>query len=159
MHSQIMGNIFGDASGMKKLVMARFRRVPTVQEMLPSEAVSRCTSVTRYGYIPDTSLDARNGSPVFSTVLEASHVNKEDLWAAFRLTKEDDPNIRKLSKDARDELNHQIHRPANLWAQLDGVPKNINDRHISSCIGKEAIGYGADGVIQTVVTKTGSDKC
>jgi DNA replication licensing factor MCM2 len=37
-------------------------------------------------------------------VLEANHINKkEDLFAAFRLTEEDEKEIRELSRDERSE--------------------------------------------------------
>ncbi len=47
-------------------------------------------------------LNSRNGFPVFSTVIEANHVNKkEDLFAAFRLTEEDERAMRSLARDER----------------------------------------------------------
>lgn len=52
----------------------------------------------------DAALNSKNGFPVFSTVLEANHINKkEDLFAAFRLTEEDEKEIRALSRDERSE--------------------------------------------------------
>lgn len=53
----------------------------------------------------DASLNAKNGFPVFSTVLEANHINKkEDLFAAFRLSEEDEREIRSMSRDPRSEF-------------------------------------------------------
>ncbi|KDQ53623.1 hypothetical protein JAAARDRAFT_197421 [Jaapia argillacea MUCL 33604] len=50
----------------------------------------------------DASLNSKNGFPVFSTVLEANHINKkEDQFAAFRLTEEDERDIRSLAHDDR----------------------------------------------------------
>ncbi|EMD37775.1 hypothetical protein CERSUDRAFT_105677 [Gelatoporia subvermispora B] len=50
----------------------------------------------------DASLNSKNGFPVFSTIIEANHVNqKDDEFAAFRLTEEDEREIRALSKDDR----------------------------------------------------------
>lgn len=50
----------------------------------------------------DASLNAKNGFPVFSTILEANHINKkEDLFAAFRLSEEDEREIRSMSRDPR----------------------------------------------------------
>jgi len=47
-------------------------------------------------------LNTKNGFPVFSTVLEANHINKkEDLYAAVRLTEEDEKMIRNMAKDDR----------------------------------------------------------
>ena len=50
----------------------------------------------------DASLNAKNGFPVFSTIIEANHINKkEDLFAAFRLTEEDEKEVRALARDDR----------------------------------------------------------
>ncbi|KAF9518139.1 hypothetical protein BS47DRAFT_1290112 [Hydnum rufescens UP504] len=89
----------------------------------------------------DASLNAKNGFPVFSTVLEANHVNKkEDLFAAFRLTEEDEREIRKLSKDERvakriiksiapSIYGHDNIKTAIALSLFGGVPKNINRKH------------------------------
>ena len=50
----------------------------------------------------DPTLNARNGFPVFSTLVEANHVAKtEDLFAAYKLTDEDKHDIHKLARDPR----------------------------------------------------------
>lgn len=50
----------------------------------------------------DMSLNTRNGFPVFATVIEANHISKkEDMFASFRLTEEDQRQIRNLAKDDR----------------------------------------------------------
>jgi hypothetical protein len=50
----------------------------------------------------DASLNARNGFPVFSTLVEANHIQKtEDLYAAYKLTDEDKHEIHKLARDPR----------------------------------------------------------
>ena len=50
----------------------------------------------------DASLNAKNGFPVFSTIIEANHINKkEDLFAAFRLTEDDEKEVRALARDER----------------------------------------------------------
>lgn len=47
----------------------------------------------------DATLNARNGFPVFSTMVEANWLSKsEDKYAAFRLTDEDKDEINRLSK-------------------------------------------------------------
>lgn len=47
-------------------------------------------------------MNSKNGFPVFSTIIEANHINKkEDLFAAFRLTEEDEKQIRVLARDER----------------------------------------------------------
>lgn len=48
----------------------------------------------------DAQLNNRNGFPVFATILEANHVVKaHDQLAGFRMTPEDEKQIRALSKD------------------------------------------------------------
>lgn len=50
----------------------------------------------------DASLNTKNGFPVFSTLIEANHVAKrQDQYAAFRLTEEDEKAIQQLAKDDR----------------------------------------------------------
>ncbi len=50
----------------------------------------------------DMALNVRHGFPVFSTVIEANHVEKKgDNCAAAKLTDEDKHEIRELSADAR----------------------------------------------------------
>ncbi|OCH90248.1 MCM-domain-containing protein [Obba rivulosa] len=50
----------------------------------------------------DASLNSKNGFPVFSTMIEANHINqKDDEFAAFRLTEEDEREIRALARDDR----------------------------------------------------------
>jgi DNA replication licensing factor MCM2 len=47
----------------------------------------------------DASLNAKNGFPVISTIIEANHINKrEDLFAAFRLTEDDEKEVRALAR-------------------------------------------------------------
>lgn len=56
----------------------------------------------------DAMLNARNGFPVFSTLVEANHIQKtEDLYAAFKLTDEDKHEIHKLARDPRIGAPHQ----------------------------------------------------
>ena len=50
----------------------------------------------------DAALNTKNGFPVFATILEANHISKkEDEFASFRLTEEDQKKIRSLSRDER----------------------------------------------------------
>ena len=59
-----------------------------------------CAGVYTNNY--DPTLNARNGFPVFSTLVEANHVAKtEDLFAAYKLTDEDKHDIHKLARDPR----------------------------------------------------------
>ena len=59
-----------------------------------------CTGVYSNGY--DASLNVKNGFPVFTTVIEANFVNRqEDRFAAFKLSDEDKQEILKLARDPR----------------------------------------------------------
>ena len=89
----------------------------------------------------DASLNTKNGFPVFSTVLEANHINKkEDLFAAVRLTEEDEKMIRSMAKDERISkriiksiapsiYGHDDIKTAIALSLFGGVPKDINRKH------------------------------
>ncbi|BFZ58055.1 MCM DNA helicase complex subunit [Savitreella phatthalungensis] len=89
----------------------------------------------------DASLNNKNGFPVFSTIIEANHVNKaHDQFAAFRLTEQDEKSIRTLSKDPRviDRVIASIapsiygHRDIKTSIALSlfgGLSKDINGKH------------------------------
>ncbi|SCZ94399.1 BZ3500_MvSof-1268-A1-R1_Chr12-2g03873 [Microbotryum saponariae] len=89
----------------------------------------------------DTSLNVKNGFPVFSTILEANHINKkEDQFASFRLTGEDETAIRALSRDERvgkriiksiapSIYGHEDIKTAIALSLFGGVPKDINRKH------------------------------
>lgn len=63
----------------------------------PGEEIE-VTGVYRNNY--DAQLNNRNGFPVFATILEANNVIKShDQLAGFRLTEDDEHNIRSLAKD------------------------------------------------------------
>lgn len=65
----------------------------------PGEEVE-ITGVYRNSY--DAQLNNKNGFPVFATILEANHVVKShDQLAEFRLTEEDEREIRALSRDPK----------------------------------------------------------
>ncbi|KAJ7251520.1 MCM2/3/5 family-domain-containing protein [Mycena haematopus] len=83
--------------------LPRHREVVLLWDLIdsakPGEEVE-ITGIYRNNF--DASLNAKNGFPVFSTVIEANHVNKkEDLFAAFRLTEEDEKEMRALARDER----------------------------------------------------------
>lgn len=68
-----------------------------IDKAKPGEEIE-ITGVYRNNY--DAQLNNRNGFPVFATCLEANHVVKShDQLAGFRLTEEDERQIRALSKD------------------------------------------------------------
>ncbi|MCJ1272330.1 MCM DNA helicase complex subunit [Puttea exsequens] len=63
----------------------------------PGEEIE-ITGIYRNSY--DAQLNNRNGFPVFATILEANHVvQSHDQLAGFRLTEEDEREIRALSRD------------------------------------------------------------
>lgn len=68
-----------------------------IDKAKPGEEIE-VTGVYRNNY--DAQLNNRNGFPVFATILEANNVVKaHDQLAGFRLTEEDEHEIRKLSRD------------------------------------------------------------
>jgi DNA replication licensing factor MCM2 len=89
----------------------------------------------------DASLNIKNGFPVFSTILEANHINKkEDLFAAFRLSEDDIKSIRNLSRDERigkriiksmapSIYGHEDIKTAIALSLFGGVRKNIRNKH------------------------------
>lgn len=89
----------------------------------------------------DASLNSKNGFPVFSTIIEANHINKkEDLFAAFRLTEEDEKEMRALARDERIRkrivksiapsiYGHEDIKTALALSLFGGVTKDINRKH------------------------------
>ena len=89
----------------------------------------------------DASLNVKNGFPVFSTIIEANHINKkEDQFAAFRLTEEDERQIRALARDDRVRkrivksiapsiYGHEDIKTAIALSLFGGVSKDINHKH------------------------------
>ncbi|RGP67528.1 minichromosome maintenance 2 [Fusarium longipes] len=68
-----------------------------IDKAKPGEEIE-VTGIYRNNY--DAQLNNRNGFPVFATILEANNVIKShDQLAGFRMTEEDEHNIRKLSRD------------------------------------------------------------
>ncbi|KAI8964335.1 MCM-domain-containing protein [Daldinia sp. FL1419] len=68
-----------------------------IDKAKPGEEIE-VTGIYRNNY--DAQLNNRNGFPVFATILEANNVIKaHDQLAGFRLTEEDEHEIRKLSRD------------------------------------------------------------
>ena len=68
-----------------------------IDKAKPGEEIE-VTGIYRNNY--DAQLNNRNGFPVFATILEANHVVKShDQLAGFRLTDQDERDIRSLSKD------------------------------------------------------------
>lgn len=104
----------------------------------PGEEVE-VTGVYRNNF--DASLNAKNGFPVFSTIIEANHINKkEDLFAAFRLTEDDEKEMRNLARDDRIRkriiksiapsiYGHEDIKTAIALSLFGGVSKDINHKH------------------------------
>ena len=68
-----------------------------IDKAKPGEEIE-VTGIYRNNY--DAQLNNRNGFPVFATILEANNVVKShDQLAGFRMTEEDEHEIRKLSRD------------------------------------------------------------
>ena len=88
----------------------------------------------------DAALNTKNGFPVFSTVIEANHVNKkEDMFATVRLSEEDEKAIRQMARDERigkriiksiapSIYGHENIKTGIALALFSGVPKNINNK-------------------------------
>ncbi|OMJ15086.1 DNA replication licensing factor mcm2 [Smittium culicis] len=93
-----------------------------------------------YCHSYDASLNARQGFPVFSTVIEANSVlKKSDEFAAFKLTEEDRREIRALSKSkdlerriiksiAPSIYGHSDIKIALALCLFGGVPKDIGGK-------------------------------
>ncbi|PPQ97381.1 hypothetical protein CVT26_006615 [Gymnopilus dilepis] len=103
----------------------------------PGEEVE-VTGIYRNNF--DASLNSKNGFPVFSTIIEANHINKkEDLFAAFRLTEEDEREMRALARDERIRkriiksiapsiYGHEDIKTAIALSLFGGVPKDIDHK-------------------------------
>ncbi|KAJ1654484.1 MCM DNA helicase complex subunit [Dispira simplex] len=88
----------------------------------------------------DASLNTKNGFPVFATVIEANHIiKKEDEFAAFRLTEDDQQMIRELSRDERigkrivksiapSIYGHDNIKLALALSMFGGVPKDVRGK-------------------------------
>jgi DNA replication licensing factor MCM2 len=104
----------------------------------PGEEIE-ITGIYRNNY--DAALNNKNGFPVFATILEANYVVKShDQLAGFRLTEEDEKEIRRLSKDPKivDKIINSM--APNIYGHTDiktavalslfgGVSKEAPGRH------------------------------
>ncbi|KAF9529400.1 MCM2/3/5 family-domain-containing protein [Crepidotus variabilis] len=122
--------------------LPRHREVILLWDLIDSAKPGEEVEVTGvYKNNFDASLNSKNGFPVFSTVVEANHVNKkEDLFAAFRLTEEDEREMRNLAKDDRIRkriiksiapsiYGHEDIKAALALSLFGGVGKDINHKH------------------------------
>lgn len=104
----------------------------------PGEEIE-VTGIYRNNY--DAQLNNRNGFPVFATILEANHVvQSHDQLAGFRLTEEDEREIRTLSRDPQivDKIiasiapsiyGHTDIKTAVALSLFGGVSKEAQGRH------------------------------
>ncbi|KAI0785538.1 MCM-domain-containing protein [Abortiporus biennis] len=122
--------------------LPRHREVVLLWDLIdsakPGEEIE-VTGIYRNNF--DASLNSKNGFPVFTTIIEANHVNKkEDQFAAFRLTEEDKKEIRALSRDERIRkrivksiapsiYGHEDIKTAIALSLFSGVSKDINRKH------------------------------
>ncbi|CAA9956843.1 MCM2 ATPase [Pyrenophora teres f. maculata] len=104
----------------------------------PGEEIE-VTGIYRNNY--DAALNNKNGFPVFATILEANYIVKShDQLAGFRLTEDDEKEIRRLSKDPRivDKIinsiapsiyGHTDIKTAVALSLFGGVSKEAPGRH------------------------------
>ena len=104
----------------------------------PGEEVE-ITGIYRNNY--DAQLNNKNGFPVFATILEANHVVKShDQLAGFRLTEEDEREIRAMSRDpkiiekiihsmAPSIYGHEDIKTAVALSLFGGVSKEAQGKH------------------------------
>ncbi|KAK0515454.1 hypothetical protein JMJ35_001488 [Cladonia borealis] len=104
----------------------------------PGEEIE-VTGIYRNNY--DAQLNNRNGFPVFATILEANHVvQSHDQLAGFRLTEEDEREIRALSRDPQivDKIiasiapsiyGHKDIKTAVALSLFGGVSKEAQGKH------------------------------
>lgn len=105
----------------------------------PGEEVD-VTGIYKNAY--DGSLNAKNGFPVFSTVIEANMVTRKDIGAGgeFNLSNEEEKQIRELGKQPKiiDRIissmapsiyGHKDIKTSIACSLFGGESKNINDKH------------------------------
>ncbi|KAK5580159.1 hypothetical protein RB653_000172 [Dictyostelium firmibasis] len=109
-----------------------------IDTVRPGEEVE-ITGIYKHNF--DLKLNHSQGFPVFSTIIEANHINKkEDLLSSFILTDEDEREIRKLSKDsniaqkiiqsiAPSIYGHEDIKTGLALALFGGTPKDVNNKH------------------------------
>ena len=89
----------------------------------------------------DISLNVSNGFPVFKTIIEANHIfKKNDIYSGFRLSEEDQKEIKMLARDDRIRkrliksmapsiFGHEDIKTALALAMFGGVFKNPGGKH------------------------------
>ncbi|KAG6009017.1 MCM DNA helicase complex subunit [Claviceps maximensis] len=109
-----------------------------IDKAKPGEEIE-VTGIYRNNY--DAQLNNRNGFPVFATILEANNLIKShDQLAGFRMTEEDEQEIRKLSRDpnivdrivssiAPSIYGHEDIKTAVALSLFGGVAKTTRGQH------------------------------
>ncbi|CEH14950.1 dna replication licensing factor cdc19 (cell division control protein 19) [Ceraceosorus bombacis] len=104
----------------------------------PGEEVE-VTGIYRNNF--DAALNTKNGFPVFATVLEANHIAKrDDAYAAFRMTEEDERAVRALARDERigrrilksvapSIYGHEDIKTAIALSLFGGCAKDVGGKH------------------------------
>ncbi|CAN9428518.1 unnamed protein product [Alternaria alternata] len=118
------------------LATARSSLWDLIDSAKPGEEIE-VTGIYRNNY--DAALNNKNGFPVFATILEANYVVKShDQLAGFRLTEDNEKEIRRLSKDAVDKVinsiapriyGHTDIKTAVALSLFGGVSKEAPGRH------------------------------
>ncbi|KAJ3328634.1 MCM DNA helicase complex subunit [Blyttiomyces sp. JEL0837] len=109
-----------------------------VDSVRPGEEIE-VTGIYRNNY--DSGLNSKHGFPVFATIIEANSISKkEDIFATFRLTEDDQRQIRALARDERISqriiksiapsiYGHEDIKTALALAMFGGVAKNPQGKH------------------------------
>jgi len=109
-----------------------------IDQCKPGEEIE-VTGIYRNNF--DASLSTKNGFPVFATIIEANYISKkEDLFASFRLTEDDQRQILALAKDKRigkrimksiapSIYGHEDIKRAIALSLFGGVSKNVQGKH------------------------------
>ncbi|PKI82794.1 Mcm2p [Malassezia vespertilionis] len=109
-----------------------------VDAVKPGEEIE-VTGIYRNNF--DAALNTKNGFPVFATILEANHIAKrDDAFAAFRLTEDDEAAIRALARDDRigkrivksiapSIYGHPTIKTSLALSLFGGVGKDVGGKH------------------------------
>ena len=122
--------------------LPRYKEVILLDDLVDSVRPGEEVEITGiYRNVYDISLNATNGFPLFATIIEANHVNKqEDRFAGHRLTPEDKMAIMELSRDPRvakriiksiapSIYGHEDIKTGIALSMFGGVSKDIQGKH------------------------------
>ena len=122
--------------------LPRYKDVVLLGDLIDSARPGEQVEVTGvYKNNFDSSLNTKNGFPVFATLIDANHVSKkDDIYSPFRLTEEDERQIQALAKDpqivekitasiAPSIFGHDDIKTALALSMFGGNPKDVNGKH------------------------------